>query len=246
MKTLHWILLAVAMAGVCLPLPATAQPAPLTAAADAICKPLFRIDGRPLAAGTAFLLQPEAPGQPPVLVTALHLFGPDGGLPRAVPPEALPRRVALDRCQTLSRPGMWGGGRALSIPGAAPGGTGLPLRDIAAFAVDIVSVQRIQPLRLASSPPAVGEPVWLVASVIRGAPTRQLLHRAHVVHSSDDQLQYSYDNPALELRATSGAPVVNARGEVVGVNLGGGVRQGETFGIADSLTTIRAAVAAMR
>ena len=35
---------------------------------------------------------------------------------------------------------------------------------------------------------------------------------------------YNFDNPNIELVATSGAPIVNARQEVVAINAGGGRR----------------------
>jgi hypothetical protein len=48
---------------------------------------------------------------------------------------------------------------------------------------------------------------------------------------------YDFEGGTLELRGTSGAPVVDARGEVVGVHLGGGVPG--TFGVAVPLHALR-------
>jgi hypothetical protein len=69
----------------------------------------------------------------------------------------------------------------------------------------------------------VGDTVWLVAQLVSGAPKEKLLFKAKVVRVQDLALNYLVDDPegTFELRATSGAPVVNERGEVVAVNLAG-------------------------
>jgi hypothetical protein len=117
----------------------------------------------------------------------------------------------------------------------------VPHRDVAAFPLDTAKAP-IHPVRLklAAAAPKVGDSVWLLAQVPEGAPPSQLLHHAVVRSSTDQALQYAFDNVGLNLQGTSGAPVVNAAGEVVGTNLGGGTLPGKLIGVGNSLASLRA------
>lgn len=77
-----------------------------------------------------------------------------------------------------------------------------------------------------------GDRVWLVSEVIG---SQSLVHSATVEGIQDGWLIYRFDQP-LELRATSGAPVVDALGEVVAINAGGGDDNGKTFGAGTPVT----------
>ena len=57
----------------------------------------------------------------------------------------------------------------------------------------------------------VGERVYLVSKVIGRAGVK---HPARIFGREEGWLLYEFDNRFIELRATSGAPIVNERGEV--------------------------------
>lgn len=221
--------------------PAAAQETPPTAAAAAACRPEVTAEGHTVVAGTAFLLEV---GGKLRLVTAHHVFGQGGGLPREIAWQDMPRKVQGVRCIVFAHGREWRAGAPLALPGAAPGTDVEAMTDVAAFPIEVDLVSRPAALRLAATPAKVGDTVWLVTSLASGAPPEQLLHRARVGRvTGGGTVLFVYDNPAVDIRATSGAPVVNARGEVVGVNFGGGERQGRAFGIATGLATVRTMLA---
>ena len=85
-----------------------------------------------------------------------------------------------------------------------------------------------------------GQSVWLVASLLEGAPADQRLHHAKVlgIHSGENVL-YQYDNPKLSKQATSGAPIVDQAGRLVAVNLGGYEDEGQIIGIGNPVGRFR-------
>jgi hypothetical protein len=92
------------------------------------------------------------------------------------------------------------------------------------------------PLLLASNPPEPGDKVLLFAAVM---DSEDLLHPAIVMSFDEDVLSYVFLNKNLNLRATSGAPVLNEAYEVIGVNLAGGTSpEGHVMGYANPYTTI--------
>lgn len=82
-------------------------------------------------------------------------------------------------------------------------------------------------LELAADEPAGGARVWLLARLVGGAAPDVYLHPAHVRVATDKILGYEFENNQLNLTATSGAPVVNAQGKIVALNLGGGFSGGK-------------------
>ena len=197
---------------------------PPKAVADTLCRPTFELQNQPLSAGTAFLLETGVEKQPVVLVTAHHLLGPMGGLATEIAWNDVPKAVKRATCQSIVDPAQTWIGAPIAVPGAASfnNQTREGLRDIALLALRGKSSAR--PLKLAAVQPQVGDTVWLVAQLVSGAPKDKLLFEARVVRVQDVALNYLVEDPAgtFELRATSGAPVVNERGEVVAVNMAGG------------------------
>jgi len=109
------------------------------------------------------------------------------------------------------------------------------LGDIAAFQVD--EPHPPYAAKLAASRPRAGESVWLAAR-----SDSNLHHRAHeavVVEATAGSLTYRYKGRVADLRNTSGAPILNRRAEIVGINIGGGCFEGERFGHANPLDSIR-------
>lgn len=214
--------------------------APSPTVQNAICSPVFQADGRAFSAGTAFALELPQPAPRTLLVTAIHIFGPTGGLDEQIPAVELSRRVSLAGCKAVGLDEIWYAGRALTLLDAHAMDDG-PYRDLAAFALDTTGAP-IHPVRLklAATAPKVGDSVWLLAQVPEGALPNQLLHHAVVRSSTDKALQYAFDNAGLNLQGTSGAPIVNAAGEVVGTSLGSGTLLGKLIGVGNSLASVRA------
>jgi hypothetical protein len=200
-----------------------AAAAPPKGVVDTICRPTFELKDQPLSAGTAFLMETGVARQPVVLVTAHHLLGPMGGLPAEIAWSEVPKAVKRATCQSIHNPAQTWVGMPLAIPGAASfnNQTKDGLRDIALLALQ--GKAAAPPLKLAAAQPKLGDPVWLVAQLVSGAPKEKLLFKATVVRVQDLALNYLIEDPdgTFELRATSGAPVVNERGEVVAINLAG-------------------------
>lgn len=243
MKTLSGAIVAAVLA---LSAPSCAQPAPPTGVERSICRPTFQVDGQALEAGTAFLLDVGGPSRRTLLVSAYHLFGPNGGLPAQVPWDELHERATGVTCVPLTGGDAWHGGRAVTISDAHPLFP-LPLRDIAAFEMGAApSTKTLPRLKLANAAPKRGDSVWLVAQVVEGAAPTQLTHHGVVTYAGADALQYKLDNASLSIRATSGAPVVDAAGDVVGINLAGGLKNGSFLALADSLAALRSALAPAR
>lgn len=201
----------------------TAAAEPPRTVVDAICRPTFELKDQPLSAGTAFLMETGVARQPVVLVTAHHLLGPMGGLPAEIAWNEVPKAVKRATCTSIKNPAQTWIGVPLAIPGAASfnNQTKDGLRDIALLAVQ--GRTAVQALKLATTQPKLGDPVWLVAQLVSGAPKDTLLFKAKVARVQDLALNYLVDDPqgTFEIRATSGAPVVNERGEVVAINLAG-------------------------
>jgi hypothetical protein len=108
-------------------------------------------------------------------------------------------------------------------------------RDIAAFRV--APSTPVRPLRLADVPPAVGEPVWLAVNVGRGARERTI--PAVVVESTERTFVFRYAGQAAMPPFTSGAPLLNRKGEAVGINAGCGLLDGHRLGHGNNVASIR-------
>lgn len=186
---------------------------PPVQALGAVADPIFRVGEEQLSAGHVFAA--SVPEGPDLVLTALHLFGPAGGLPEDVPPETLPElvrsaqfRSLLDAQSTTTTL------RALRIPEAAPMGEAGKAGDVAAF---VASELKLSPLTMAKRTPTAGEHLWLI-SELPGSMTA--IHHAVSAGVQDGMLYYYFDGP-LELRGSSGAPVVDSAGQLVAINVGG-------------------------
>jgi hypothetical protein len=87
---------------------------------QAICRPLFQVDRESLSAVTAFVLDLPAPDSRTLLVSAIHLFVPDGGMKEQIAAMDLARRVTGVQCKALTSNEAWHAGHALTIPEARP------------------------------------------------------------------------------------------------------------------------------
>jgi hypothetical protein len=197
-------------------------PPPPTVPAGFVFRPAFETTKGNVKAGTAFAI--ELKGQDrPFLLSAMHLLGTAGGLREDIPAWEVPiaiKAVSIEDCFDPKHATPIGHD-VLSLPDTTPLGRPSKIGDI--VAIRIPAGVSVTPLRLASVMPADGERVWLAAQVAGGAPPSERLHAARSIGvSRDGDYFYEFENPDLVLRATSGAPILNAAGEVVAINLGGG------------------------
>jgi hypothetical protein len=108
-------------------------------------------------------------------------------------------------------------------------------RDIAAFRAEDSAA--IVPVRLATCAPAVGEDIWLVTNSYKGANKRVI--GAVVVESTERTLVFCYRSRANVPSGTSGAPLINAQGEIIGINIGRGLLDNHQLGHGHHVTSIR-------
>jgi hypothetical protein len=209
-----------------------ADPVPVK---NVVFKPTFETASKPYPAGTAFLC--EYPGRKSiVLMTAHHLFGPAGGFPAEIPWDHLNEAIKQTTAVSVDDPGVRvSSKRAILIEGAHASDKTEMQNDIAIFELDSTNV--MSALRLAEKSPAPGDRVWLYARQ-RGGTALELLP-AMVVSSTRRELLFGFDQADVHLAGTSGAPVLDADGEVVAINLGGYARGGRRMGFGNPMLSIR-------
>jgi len=216
---------------------AAAPAAPSIRAEAAVYKPTFTTKGGDLEAGTAFVAR-LAPGGPPFLFTAHHLFGALGGLDREYTWQELPAFVIGVAAVPVEKGVPLRGGAALPINGAIAFTQEHMGGDVAVFAV--TDPLDAPALTFAATPPAEGAEVWLIAK-LDGAAADKLRYRGVVKVVDGGAIAFAFDDKGLALRASSGAPIVNKAGEVVGINLASGEMEGKTIGMgasADAVTKL--------
>jgi len=193
-----------------------------------VLRPEIELTNTQFSAGTAFVLSVFDDANP-VIVTALHIFGPNGGLEKDIPTEELKnliKQIKLTDAFSDYHCGIVT--EVLEIKDAKP----LTKNDIAAFRIsrncDVTA------LKMCKNEPKVGDSLWLVASVYDGAPKSRRIHKARVVEVENSLIYFEYENNELSLQATSGAPIVNKNNEVVGINLSVQSNENRLIGIASS------------
>ena len=107
-------------------------------------------------------------------------------------------------------------------------------RDIAAFRVK--PQDGLTAVPLAEEEPEPGDPVWLAAAM----PDRSRTRRAVCVEKTPRSFIFRYEEAKELPQHSSGAPILDAHGAVVGINTGLGRFAGREFGHANPLSSIRA------
>jgi S1-C subfamily serine protease len=193
------------------------------AAESAVYRPIFTTKGGDQSAGTAFVAK-FAAGGPSYLVTAHHLFGEDGGLEREYASSELPGFVSKVSATSIEKQPALTAGAAIEIKGAKKYGQH-PFTDMAVFPV--TAPANAPALVFATTKPAEGAPVWLIAPA-DGSPT--VRHAGKVVQADDEGIGFAFENGSIQLRGTSGGPIVNEAGNVVGIFAASGNMDGKTIG----------------
>lgn len=211
--------------------------AAVPAAASVVFQPHFETTHGDIHAGKAFVISTKACGA--VVLSAYHLFGELGGLKVPIPVAELTpsiKSIVLNHIAT-GKSVFKIAGASVTPPGAAAccesdapmTGVG----DVFAFRTktDLSSVA----MAVSDKSAKKGDRLHMLTSVMGGARTE---FDAVVVGMVDGYLQYQIVTPGFVGRATSGAPLLDADGRVVAINLGGwnDDKTGATFGIGNPAT----------
>lgn len=208
----------------------------------AVVRPTLLSEEGQTTAGSAFVCALDD-ASPPLLCTAHHLFGPSGGLSREYAWTELPDLVdRIEGTGFIEDPVFVNAADPLPIEGK-------PMQppDFASdFAVfRIRAPGRMHVLTFGQTPPATGDTIFLIAQLQSGQRPKELRHRAVVLDSTAEVLAYKFDDPTIDLRATSGAPMVDSKGRAVGIHLAGAYDDEEgLLGVAVPGVTARAQIKA--
>lgn len=174
--------------------------------------------GEPYAAGTAVAVR-AGRARKPMVITALHLFGTSGGLKEEVPPAKMNEVVREIWLAPVGGRGVVAKARgALLKTGSPVDQNGKGSGDVAAFA--LLPGATVPHLELASRDPALGEWLWLVGDTYDHEPEQQRVFPAQAIPIMGS-LTVKFTSRRLQMQGMSGAPLLNARGEVAGLLLGG-------------------------
>lgn len=200
---------------------------------NTILRPEFHLNDVTFDAGTAFAIDMDDENTSLVL-TAYHLFGEAGGLSKEIPSADLPyvfKKAVFRDAYNDNECGECE--KVLKIKDA----DSIPNVDKDLVAFYYGENLDVTKLKLSSKLPKKGETVWLAAPTIESIEPK--LHKAKVISASNKMLTFEYEENDIVLTATSGAPILNSAGEVVGLNVGGGEQYGKTMGVANPCTSIK-------
>jgi hypothetical protein len=177
-----------------------------------IGSPEFDTTAGTQSAGTACLARTKDADQVYIL-TARHLLGPNGGFQKETTLDEVPDFVKGIRLHGFGGGDHYYSTKGLLIASDPTDHTGL-WNDISIFPVQNAPDKV---LLLADKPPVVGNPVWIVAQVRGGVPEGEIMHLARITVVDDKWINAIFDNDHIVTGGASGAPVLNAAGEVIGV-----------------------------
>lgn len=210
----------------------------------AVFQPVLELtDGRQFQAGKAFIV---GTGSRSVVLTAHHLFGPDGGLDEQLEPKDLPNKVAYEGLlDAYTGKQLLVARRVLVVPGAKPMTGGW---DVAAFSAqpeDLAPLSdppaQVHAMNLGADP-SVGDYVCVASPSQADSDARTFLARVSEIDASF--IWYKYLVP-FEMQATSGAPVLAMDGSVVGMNLGGRTSSGTVTGMGNFASALADRIASI-
>jgi hypothetical protein len=212
-----------------------------------VLHPTFLSEKSSFTAGTGFVLKVD---ENTVVVTAYHLFGPAGGIPKVIAPEDLPGQV---REVILRDP--WSSkvaGRAAPawlLADAAPMDVD-PSRDLVVFPVKKASATdlaarlgdgiQLSAHELADSSPSVGDVIFLAGFTSDEGRRERRTFPGGVVEVTPGGFYYALQDADLNLAGFNGAPILTPSGKVIGMHLGGGkMEDGTLIGVANPVDSLR-------
>ena len=210
---------------------------PPTVPANFAVRPLFQLrDGHQIQAGTAFATTLD--GSPPVLLSAMHLFGEAGGLDHDLPAATLPEAISAVAVYDMeyNQPLAHAGAELIRDSKAADFEANDMSQDVVAFALDANVPLGVLPL--AKTNPAVGTRVWAVGREYKDHGATAKLYGGTITEVKATNIVMEEDTP-FEGRGFSGGPVVNAQGQVIGTVIGGGKIYGHAVSLLNPVESIR-------
>lgn len=192
---------------------------------SALYKPTFLWKERSVTVGRGFLASFDLHDRSAVLfISCYHVLGdqPDGVLGvAAVSAEGQPRLISSSRY--------------LKTPGQAPVSETKAQGELTVFEIERVP-KGTSRLRLSGRLPKRNDVVYLFAQAY-GDPAPRL-YRAKIRIAVPAYLEYIFDDPKIELGGTSGGPLLDERGFVVGINVSGAALDGELHGYANPMASV--------
>lgn len=185
------------------------------------------------AVGTAFAVELQG-SDSPIVLTALSVLGPGSGLTRQAEGAEL---VEIFKSSTLGSAfggfdGVVPATGFLCIPESAPFDKQSEAGDI--LAITMPKKSRVGKFKLSNDLPAKGETIWLSTAMFAGVPPSQRQHSAIVTGQDENgNITYTLDDKTISHQATLGAPILNKKGEVVAIHLGGSKEDGKLTGFAN-------------
>lgn len=213
-----------------------------------VVRPIFSVGMDSVIGGYAFVAKTQENSEP-LLITALHVMDElikQKGIDcseqnKNYTGEELPAIITHVDIYDIFAPNwmmapLGNAAPMLILPYARTGGEEpYSDRDFAAFRIP--DAAHLSPVLLAGRPPVMGDPVWQVARSPKKS-SRQLF-KAVVVECTDRTLVFKYEDPGEKPKYTSGSPVLNKNGEIVGISVGGGEFKGIVLGHANHVGNIR-------
>ena len=213
-----------------------------------VVRPIFSAGADSAIAGYAFAATPGE-GREPVLLTALHVLDElikkkcincdknnehytGRELPSAITDVDLYDVYAPNWMMCPVGPA----GRMLVLPQARTGEKE-PLSDLDIAAFRLTGNTKVRPLPLALEPPKVGDAVFNAAR-IDGKPGKFMTELV-VVEITDRTMILKSLIPAEKTPYSSGSPILNQAGQVVGLKVGGGGLDGQRLAHANHIGNIR-------
>jgi hypothetical protein len=196
---------------------------------NALLKPTFLLSNGSWSGGTAFLLR-VADRHEALLVTCHHLFGPATGRERQMSGEQIRANVcAAVGLSMQDQKTIFVAGNYILFPDARSHDEHGAERDLAAF---VVKSDKPPPaFEFAESAPQIGQKVYMFARL--RSETEPRLFPAKIVQVELNWLLYTFEDKTIDLAGTSGAPVLDDQGKVIGMHVGGGAQHGELTGAAN-------------
>lgn len=185
------------------------------------------------AVGTAFAVEHQG-SDSPIVLTALSVLGPASGLTRQAEASEL---VEIFTSSTLGSAfggfdGVVSATGFVVIPESASFDQKSEAGDI--LAISMPKKSRVGTFKLSKELPAKGETIWLSAAMFAGVPPSQRQHSAIVTGQDENgNITYIFDDRTITHQGTLGAPILNKKGDVVAIHLGGTTEKGMLTGFAN-------------